>query len=188
MSSLRMTIIMMVSYISCPFPAKAEALLPCACTEAPLPLKRPGEEGSARCSLLEFLQKWPIFGICQNLTPKKGDTSRDPKTRLRFRGWRNLETLCQIIVSREAGGKSILPTAWLCLTTSRLWISSHPYRSGGSDAPLCDSTRLLSKRMFTFRPALPRRKGRRHDAQGNLFFGNVAREHVLRRRKYSFGH
>ena len=48
------------------------------------PLKRPGEEGSARCSLLEFLQKWPIFGICQNLTPKKGDTSRDPKTRVRL--------------------------------------------------------------------------------------------------------
>ena len=47
MSSLRMTIIMMVSYISCPFPAKAEVLLPCACTEALLPLKRPGEEGSA---------------------------------------------------------------------------------------------------------------------------------------------
>ena len=99
-----------------------------------------------------------------------------------------LGTLCQIIVSQGAGGKSILPTAWLCLTTSRLWISSHPYRSGGSDAPLCDSTRLLSKRMFTFRPAFPRRKGRRHDAQGNLFFGNVAREHVLRRRKYCFGH
>ena len=51
-----MTIIMTVSYISCPFLAKAEALLPCACTEASLPLKRPGEEGSARssCRLLEF--------------------------------------------------------------------------------------------------------------------------------------
>ena len=86
MSSLRMTIIMMVSYISCPFPAKAEALLPCACTEAPLPLKRPGEEGSARCSLLEFrqLQKWPILWISKIWTPKKGDTSRDPKTRVRY--------------------------------------------------------------------------------------------------------
>ena len=48
MSSLRMTIIMMVSYISCPFPAKAEALLPCACAEAPLPLKRPGERSGVQ--------------------------------------------------------------------------------------------------------------------------------------------
>ena len=82
-----MTIIMMVSYISCPFPAKAEALLPCACTEAPLPLKRPGEEGSARCSLLEFrqLQKWPILCFDTILTPKKGDTSRGiQKTRVSF--------------------------------------------------------------------------------------------------------
>ena len=76
MSSLRMTIIMMVSYISCPFPAKAEALLPCACTEAPLPLKRPGEEGSARCSPWGQLQKWPILCFDTILTPKKGDTSR----------------------------------------------------------------------------------------------------------------
>ena len=45
MSSLRMTIIMMVSYISCPFPAKAEALLPCACTEAPPPLSGPARKG-----------------------------------------------------------------------------------------------------------------------------------------------
>ena len=45
--------------------------------------ERDREQPEQGRSMLVGSQKWPIFGICQNLTPKKGDTSQDPKTRVR---------------------------------------------------------------------------------------------------------
>ena len=48
-----------------------------------LKVRKRGTRAESRASMLVGSQKWPIFGICQNLTPKKGDTSQDPKTRVR---------------------------------------------------------------------------------------------------------
>ena len=45
--------------------------------------ERDREQSQGR-SMLVGSQKWPIFGISRILTPKKGDTSQDPKTRVRI--------------------------------------------------------------------------------------------------------
>ena len=43
------------------------------------------KRAESRASMLVGSQKWPIFGISRILTPKKGDTSQDPKTRVSTR-------------------------------------------------------------------------------------------------------
>ena len=44
--------------------------------------ERDREQSQGR-SMLVGSQKWPISGLTRILTPKKGDTSQDPKTRVR---------------------------------------------------------------------------------------------------------
>ena len=44
-----------------------------------------GSEESQGRSMLVGSQKWPILCHDTILTPKKGDTSQDPKTRVRIR-------------------------------------------------------------------------------------------------------
>ena len=83
--------------LSRPVLAKAEGLLPHAFAAAshmpPLSSRRElGKKSAGRGTTGEphllsssnpFSQKWSDFGHDQILDPKKGDTSRDPKTRMR---------------------------------------------------------------------------------------------------------